>query len=254
MTVETLPGAGFQARVLSLPSSRDRRAAVEENFRTFAAPWSFFDALTGDAPCALPESAERQLSRFGRRLGGGEVGAFKSHVRLLEEFEQDPGLQWLLVVEDDVWIDTQFPFSEIIGLLEDRGIHYLRLFARRCKPADVVLNLGPRQLIRFRTDPYGAQAYLIDRTGAERLRQSIRGIDRPIDDHMARCWEHGLDIYSIFPFPAVERGMSLIQKDRAQAQQIQRAKSRFNAAHYVHRARDFTDKRLHNLRVRLNGR
>jgi len=249
MITQHAPGERFEARVVSLPSSHARRAAVEDNFRSFNHPWSFFDAMTGDAPCALKESPERQMSRFGRRLSAGEVGVFKSHLGLLEAFESRPQLDWLLVLEDDVWIDTQFPFLKIIDLLDSRRIHYLRLFARRCKPADLVLNLGVRQLIRFRTDPYGAQAYMIDRTGAERLRRSIRTIDRPVDDQMARFWEHGLEPYSIFPFPAVERvGASLIQTGRRQAQEAAPVR---RTDRLLCRAQDFIAKRVHNLKFRL---
>lgn len=177
------------------------------------------------------------------------MGVFKSHVSLLDEFERTPDGEWLLVLEDDVWLDVQFPFDEIIAVLEQKGAHYLRLFARRHKPADVLMNIGPRQIIRYRTDPYGAQAYLINKTGVRRFRQAFDTIDRPVDDELGRFWVHGLEIYSIFPFPAVERGASLIQTDRGQAQRTPR---RFNLVLQINRARAYFEKRIYNLRRRLS--
>lgn len=241
----------LEARVISLPTSHDRRASVGENLRHLPFRWRFFDAMAGDAPSPLHESAERQIARFGRRLGAGEIGCFKSHIALLEDFARRPDPCWLLVIEDDVWIDTGFPFADIVALLEREGIHYLRLFARRHKAADVVRDLGTRQLIRFRTDPHGTQAYLIDRAGAERLRSTLRSIDMPIDDAMGRFWTHGLDPYAIFPFPAVERGASLIQSARDAALEDRR---RPGMARRVRQARMFLAKRAYNLGHRLGRR
>lgn len=243
---------GFEARVISLRSSADRRAAVIANLMDLACAWRFFDALTAEAGARVDPSAARQIARFGRLLAPGEIGVFKSHLGVLDAFDADPGLAWLLVIEDDVWIDTAFPFDETIALLAARDIHYLRLFARRYKKADVLLQIGTRQLIRFRTDPYGAQAYLISRAGAARLRANIRSIDRPIDDEIARFWEHGLDIHAIFPFPAVERTMaSTIETGRGVSQAAGPARGLVRT---VNRTRDLIGKSLANLRFDLRER
>jgi glycosyl transferase family 25 len=238
------------ARVISLTSSHERRRAVEENLKHFPYPWSFFDALTGESPSELVESPERQMQHFGRRMSTSEVGCFKSHVQAIVDFERDPDMRWLLVVEDDVWLDTQFDFADILNILETRRIHYFRLFARRYKKADVLVHIEPRQIIRFRTDPHGMQAYLIDKVGARRLRGAFQTIDRPIDDEVGRFWVHGLDQYSIFPFPAVERGLSILQTTRAQEQ---RKKPNNGLGRLIVRAGAFVAKRIYNLRARLRN-
>jgi glycosyl transferase family 25 len=238
----------LEARVISLAASVARRRAVTESLASFPYPWSFFDALGSSSHALVDGSADRQLAHFGRQLGAGEIGCFKSHAALLEEFRsQAAGADWLLVIEDDVWIDTDFPFAETVALAEREGIHYLRLFARRYKPADVVRDLGARQLIRFRTDPYGTQAYLIDREGARRFLSGIRSIDMPIDDALGRFWIHRLDPYAIFPFPAVERGTSVIQGDRSNALS---ARSRPGLHRRLSQASAYVRKRLYNLQHR----
>src|SRR5262249_16931887 len=109
--------------------------------------------------------------------------------------------------------------------------------------------LGTRQLIRFRTDPYGAQAYLIDREGAGRLRRNLRSIDMPIDDEFARFWEHGLALYSVFPFPAVERTtVSTIPSGRGS---LQTGNGRLTLERQVNRVRDRGAKILANFRFRM---
>jgi glycosyl transferase family 25 len=205
----------FAIRVISLTSSHERRLAVSENLRGLGLSWEFFDGLTVDSQSELEPRPDRQLTRFGRPLTKGEVGCFKSHFATIAAFSRDPRLDWLLVLEDDVWLDTAFPFFDILEILEHRRIPYLRLFARRFKPADVILQHGQHQLIRFRTDPYGAQAYIVSRAGAGSFIRSVKSIDMPIDDEIGRFWRHGLEPYAIFPFPAVERYVrSSLQHER----------------------------------------
>lgn len=239
----------LEARVISLAGSAARRAAVAANLSGFRYPWSFFDALSGTSPSPLQDGPEFQRSHFGRALGQGEIGCFKSHAALLADFVEHGAADWLLVLEDDVWIDTGFPFDGVLALAGAEAIHYLRLFARRFKPADVIRQLGGRQLIRFRTDPYGTQAYLIDREGARRFLATAPAISMPIDDALGRFWHHGLDPYAIFPFPVVECGTSLIEEGRSGAQA---APPRPDLARRTHQARAYVAKRLYNFRYRLS--
>lgn len=206
----------LQARVISLETSVDRRRLVAENLKDFQIPWRFFDALRGDDHCVYLPDEKNQIVRFGRNLTNSEIGCFKSHVTAMSEFETCPDLKWLLVIEDDVWVDTLFDFKALAEWLESQGINYLRLYARRWKSADVVAYWNDRQFIRFKTDPYGAQAYLINRAGAEAFRRSFKSIDMPIDDELGRFWLHGLEIYALFPFPVIERAAtSTLQSDRS---------------------------------------
>lgn len=198
----------IEVKVISLKSSSERRDFLSNNLRfPSSMPWSFFDANTGsDDNSHLVSDHELQQKQFGRRLTMGEVGCFRSHYNVLSEFLSFGSADWLLVLEDDVWIDTNFDFHELTGLLDKRSIDYIRLFAKMFKPADVVAELsGFRQIIRFRTDPYGAQAYIINKRGCEAFLKSIKAISFPIDDELGRFWRHKLDPYCVFPFPVVER-------------------------------------------------
>ncbi|MFN3146563.1 MAG: glycosyltransferase family 25 protein [Paracoccaceae bacterium] len=95
-------------RVVSLADSAARRAAVAENLGASGLDWAFFDACRADTPSLLDVDAGAQRDSFGRALTGAEIGCFKSHAAVLAAFDEDPALDWLMVAEDDVWIDTDF--------------------------------------------------------------------------------------------------------------------------------------------------
>lgn len=211
-------------RVISLPDSAERRAAVRETLSGLTLPWAFVDARRGDAPSDLAEDPAAQRDSFGRALTAGETGVFKSHMAVLAEFEADPALDWLLVLEDDVWIDIAFPYAELASFLDEKGIGFLRLFCREWKPAYPRYRFGERQILFLTSDPYGTQGYLISRHMAAHLRRHVTAILRPIDDELGRFWENGLDNHLLFPFPVLERHTpSTIEAGRAASLREKRA-------------------------------
>ena len=193
-------------RVINLDTDIARRKAVEENLKDFnGGNWSFFKALRSDAPFKYISDTTKQLIHYGRELGSGEIGCFKSHVSVIEDFVSMQDTNWLLVLEDDVWVDVQFNFQDTIAIAEKADINYIRLYAKRLKPAELVYTWGERELIRYATDPYGTQAYLINKAGARRFLDSLKVISLPIDDEMSRFWINGLEIFAISPFPVIEK-------------------------------------------------
>lgn len=241
----------YEIAVISLPGS-SRREQVRENLGARPdACWSFFDGLTARAEVpGLLSQPDRQVARFGRTLSDAEIGCFKSHVSLLRDFLYHRTHPWLLVMEDDVWLDDRFDIAEVIDFAEARGLHYIRLFAKAYKPARVIGSLsGFRQVIRFTTDPYGAQAYLISREGAHAFLDTIGYIERPVDDELGRFWRHGLLPVAVFPFPAVERAVaSTLEKEREAGNQV---RIRYRHDLLAHRIAEKLRKTMANLREDL---
>lgn len=219
----------IDVKVISLESAVERRDFLSKNLKfSSSMPWSFFNANAGsDDDPNLISDQELQRVKFGRCLSAGEVGCFRSHHSVICEFLSSGTADWLLVLEDDVWIDGDFDFEELVEFLDGRAIDYIRLFAKMFKPADVVAELnGLRQIIRFRTDPYGTQAYLINKRGCESFLRDLRYITAPIDDELGRFWRHKLDPYCVFPFPAVERNTeSSLEKFRNNGVVVRKSKS-----------------------------
>jgi len=208
--------------VVSLEHATERRDQIRELMQERNdLNWAFFDAQGPESACPLTNDNERQMAKFGRPLSNAEVGCFKSHYSIIREHAQQNGADWLLVLEDDVWLDPAFDLKEVTTFCDTRSIRYCRLFAKAHKPAEAIGMLsGFRQVIRFTTDPYGTQAYLLHRDGAARFIENLTHIERPIDDELGRFWRHGLYPISVFPFPTVERSVpSSIGNERDQGNQ-----------------------------------
>jgi len=241
----------YEIAVISLRGS-PRREQVRENLRELQnVAWSFFDGLTADVDVpGISNIPERQIARFGRLLSNGEIGCFKSHISLLSNFLHHRSHPWILIMEDDVWLDDRFDLGEVIDFAEAQGLHYVRLFAKAYKPAHVIGHLsGFRQVIRFKTDPYGTQAYLISKRGASTFLRNLQYIERPIDDEFGRFWHHGLHPVSVFPFPAAERAVPSIIEGGREGGSV--ARIRFRGDLLTFRAVEKLRKSMTNLRYRI---
>lgn len=190
--------------VLSVASAIDRRTLVASNLRNCPHGWSFFDALTENDDHGLAYDEDAALFYRGLRLSPGEISCYASHAAILRRFVSNGASDWLLVLEDDVYYDVNFLLAELCATLSAAKIAYIRLFARRPAPFCKVARWGGYHLIRFQVGPFGTQAYLISRAGAERFLRSVTRMVRPVDDEFDRFWDNGLPIYAVFPFPAIE--------------------------------------------------
>lgn len=200
--------AAIEFRVISLAAATQRRAMVEHRMGTSGLAWRFFDAHTA-ADNPLPYDAERALTRRGYRLKPAEIGCFSSHVGCLRAYLEDPSAaEFLVVLEDDVLLDEHFDFSVLPELLQSLDIHYLKLFSRFITRCRYLGRIGARGLYRFVVPPYGTQAYVVSKAGAQSLLNALGRIERPIDDAMDRYWITGLPTYALFPYPALESDLA----------------------------------------------
>ncbi len=192
--------------VISLPTSTLRRQLVAERLNSLPWPWRFFDAHRA-SDNTLPYDPERAFLMRGYRLQPGEIGAFSSHYACLRQHAaaEDTSRPYLLVLEDDVLLDNGFDFDLIPKLMTALRIEYLRLYSRFITRVRYLGRVGvSRGLYRFIVPPYGNQAYVVSRIGAQRFVRSVTSIERPIDDEMDRYWVNGLPTFALFPYPALE--------------------------------------------------
>jgi glycosyl transferase family 25 len=203
VTIAGTPTSRLRVRVISVLSRNDRRQHIASHLRDWNLRWEFFDALTGDHPRYVYDEDRAKLVR-GRPLSRGERGCFGSHVACMIDFIENSSDDFLLVIEDDVILDTNFDYEFIVGWMRKLKIDYLRLYSRYAFRARYILEIGQRQLIRFKYGPYGTQAYMISRSGAAQFLSSVSRCERPIDDELDRFWHHHLPPYAIFPYPVLE--------------------------------------------------
>jgi glycosyl transferase family 25 len=206
----------ISVRVISLPTSFDRRSRISQGLEGFALPWRFFDAVSDEYDDAsLRYNDTMALAAFGRRLSRREIGCFHSHYTVFKEFLEDAAARWLIVFEDDLVVDLGFDFSGLVSYLESASIDCIRLYCRRWKSASVLGYFGYRQVLRFRTDPYGIQSYVINKRAAAAILANISDVRRPFDDELGRFWEHGVPIVGLFPFPVLEAStVSTLERSR----------------------------------------
>jgi glycosyl transferase family 25 len=239
--------------VISLPSAKERRSKISECLSEFIDfEWTFFDALRADDDVRLPSSTDRQIGHYGRPLVSNEIGCFKSHYSVLQKYSQDTHSDWLLVLEDDIWIDVNFDLLALTAFCTDQKIDYCRLFSKAFKPGKTIGSLPEfRQIIRYWTDPYGTQAYLINKSGALKFIDSIKEIVLPIDDELGRFWRHGLEPIAIFPYPVVERSLvSTIEVSRSNGNEN---RTSWRPDLVIFRIREKILKALWNLKYRIKS-
>ncbi len=193
----------IQIVVVSLKKATERRDRIAAHLAPSPYPWRFFDASDG-SNTALPYRPEVAVKLMGRQLNRAEIGCFDSHYQVLSEFVADPRTDYLMVCEDDLWIDFSFPFEAVARAMGNAGVGYLRLYARRAAGARHITYWCDRWLVRYLWEPFGTQCYIVSPAGAGQLLAALSCIARPIDNEFDRFWENGLPAYSFVPAPVLE--------------------------------------------------
>jgi glycosyl transferase family 25 len=197
--------AAVEIVVISLPSATGRRQWIRSTFEGTSLKWSFFDAHTSLDQTALHYDKAVARAHFGRGLSEPELAICSSHVAVLSEFLQRSQADHILVLEDDVIFDTDFPLARFGAFCAENGIEYIRLFGKHYAKAIRLGFFYDRSILRYETTPAGAQAYLMSKKGAKAFLDSYRSIDTTVDLAMDSFWKIPLPIYSIFPYPIIER-------------------------------------------------
>jgi glycosyl transferase, family 25 len=190
--------------VISLPSATERRHKIESLFQGTGLNWSYFDAHTSLQHSDLQYNVGEIKRRF-RPLSGPEIAVCSSHVAVLNNFLERGSTEYILVLEDDVIFDTDFPLDKFSAFCSEKRIDYIRLFGKHYAEAVHLGFFFDRSIVRYLSSPAGAQAYLMSKAGARRFLESYRSIDVTVDLAMDRFWTLQLPIYSIFPYPIIER-------------------------------------------------
>ena len=186
--------------VINLDRSPARLARIDRQLRGLGLDYVRVPAVDGAA--LPPETLERLLARrrYFRELIKGEVGATLSH-RACWQRVVDTGLEWALVLEDDV--DLAPEFAAVPAALDGLkpGWEMVRLSngwrRRHLRP---VASAGPFQLVSYFKIASGLQGYAVSRRGAEHLLRMPEAVRRPIDVDLQCWWEHGVEILGLSPF------------------------------------------------------
>lgn len=137
--------------------------------------------------------AMRAEKVFGRRLTGGEVGCFLSHLEGARQFLAT-GADYGLVVEDDLTVPASAGqvLDELLVALDGRLAKTPWWVANLGEPARrMFTTLGPvtgsHRLVQAHYFPVTTTALLWNRSGAEAFLRDARDIVMPVD-HWLRRW------------------------------------------------------------------
>lgn len=199
------PQEHIDISVISIPSATERRRTTSAMLNGHDLEWTYFDAHTTLACADLRYDAARARRHFGMVLTPQQIAVYSSHYAVWKAFVDAGTSEYLLVLEDDLILDMAFPLRQFAAFCAGFGMDYVRLFGKHYAPAVHLGFFFDRSILRFTTSPTGAQAYLLSVKGARNLLECCREIDRPVDLAMDRFWMTSLPLYTIFPYPVIER-------------------------------------------------
>ncbi len=190
--------------VINLATSTERWARTSARLQELGIPHERFDAVDGrKAPHALFERYDdKQREKYRRKaLSPAELGCYSSHY-LLWVFCIDNNKP-IIVMEDDVIVDSSL--NEALKIADEwiQSIQYLRLAGTilKNKPYKKIRKIGSFDLVDHIKGPSGALCYVISPSAAKAFIKHSYTWVIAVDDYMDHYWWHGVDCYSLMPFP-----------------------------------------------------
>ncbi|MCO1333743.1 glycosyltransferase family 25 protein [Microbulbifer sp. OS29] len=148
------------------------------------------------------EFIDNETSRWRHlcELKNSEIGCYLAHLRAIRRAYRS-GLDRVCILEDDVQLEPSFGrvLAELERLPED--IEMIRLMGLKVRKRKIIqpLNDGVHRLVRPERGWCGAQGYLINRAGMEKVLNYANRIFEPIDKVFDHFWQFDLKLYGIEP-------------------------------------------------------
>jgi glycosyl transferase, family 25 len=193
----------FLTVFINLASDVARRQTMEAQLERLGLLYARQEAVLGAAiPQEIASHFYDKNSNLTCSLRKGEVGCFASHLLVSQRIFTGEWPEPVLVLEDD-----QIAPEDVVELIEeiltklpaDWDIVRLSDNLKCAYFVDKPLR-GGRSLVRYSKIPRGAGAYLINRSGAEKLLR-LRPADLSFDVELVHCWNIDLSTYGVAPPP-----------------------------------------------------
>ncbi len=190
--------------MINLLRSPDRRRVIAARLGELGLDHEFFLAADG---AALTEAdlvnydRKARLEAFGCDLLPNELGCYLSHYRIYQKIIAE-NIPQALILEDDVEISDDLP--AILEALAHTPADWelVRLSGLRARKGRKIADIAPGyRVVRLLDVASGAQAYLLNRQGAEKLAAYGKKIIRQVDVMLDRYWDNGLRIMAVQPYP-----------------------------------------------------
>tara|TARA_B100000282_G_C31738063_1_gene494675 strand:- start:566 stop:1360 length:795 start_codon:yes stop_codon:yes gene_type:complete len=191
--------------IISMHGEDKRREMMSAHLKERGFEPQYFDAIDGRQMDVLAHPdylKSKRRAAHGRDLKPGELGCMLSH-RAAYQYIFDQSYEHTLLLEDDARLvpETKEILEHFIKMDIDYDI--VRLMGSpkvmRSKARMICPIYKDFFLTRMATTPGGAHATLISKKGAEKLIKATEKFAFPIDTVLGRCWETGVNAYSIKP-------------------------------------------------------
>ncbi|KAJ1977472.1 hypothetical protein H4R35_002287 [Dimargaris xerosporica] len=184
--------------IINLASRTDRKEKMQAMADFLRLDVTFLEAADKEAVRADPKlwPPERSWMR------DSQIACWKSHMRIFEAMEQDPALETVLILEDDIDIDYDFAFKSQLALDALRNEEWDMLYLGHCSgfegKADKLVNKSAN--LFHAAYPVCSHGYAITRRGAKKLLQQLSKPLAPFDIMVVGLNEHHTaNIFSIQP-------------------------------------------------------
>jgi len=209
--------------VINLAGSDERWETTSARLKELNVSFERFEAVDGRvSPHPLFERHDDNLRQKyrGRALSGGELGCFASHFLLWQRcVELD---EPIVVMEDDIIINDSFPEAIKVAEANIQRLPYLRFSGIHLKrrPYKKIDQLGDFDLVDHIRGPAGTQCYVLSPQAAKIFIQHADVWFLAVDDYMDRYWQHGINCYSLMPFPV---GLADVETDMVRPKKASRS-------------------------------
>jgi glycosyl transferase, family 25 len=191
----------LQTVVISLLRSPQRRDKVRSELSKTNLAWSFIDAIDGSQLRSLPpEYKPRKVNRLlGFELTPNEIGCFLSHKKAWQTCLKSN--RPTLIFEDDFVLLPHFENTLQLLLEKFHDWQLIRLQGLAESRCDIVETIGDISVVKNRSDPVGATAYIIKPEAAKILIEYTKDIYEPLDHFLEHKSKHGVEMLAVKPYP-----------------------------------------------------
>lgn len=204
----------YQLLVISLERSLVRREQVRRELSKTKLNWNFINAIDGSKFLDFPiEYNQNKVSRLlGYSLSKNEIGCFLSHKQAWKSCVESNKIT--IVLEDDICISNFFEngLDELYRNQNYWGL--IRLQALNESEYSLVKKLNLIEIIKNKSDPVGATAYIVKPEVAKRLINSSDEIYEPVDHYLEHVEKHGVEMLATLPYLVRNSGVSTTIGDR----------------------------------------
>jgi len=199
----------YKIFVINLDRSPDRLNAISEQFAKIEMSFEKFSAIDGKQVSDefLNQFYSKTLNRkkYFTSLSRGEIACYISHLKVCEKIIAD-NLDYGIILEDDLILNQNLKLiPSVLEKIDDWK--YIKLsapFKKKKVLTSTTISLespySKFELVRWKKNPTGTQAYAISKEGAEDFLKKRSIFFRPIDVDLQFSWETNLDVMGLIPF------------------------------------------------------